>query len=171
MLPGKRYKPEELLQIVRRRIWFLVIPWLLTVVATIVVAKLLPDRFRSESIILVVPPRVPDSIVKSAITAKIGDRLPSISQQILSRTRLELSTDQPGLQVYTGSQLDGTLPSANGGVHQQWAGVALEPELFPNTPNGPAADTAVIRPGKTYEAALEWRFSALGEDGLVTGED
>jgi polysaccharide chain length determinant protein (PEP-CTERM system associated) len=89
MLPGKRYKPEELLQIVTRRIWFLIIPWLLTIVATVVVAKLLPDRFRSESIILVVPPRVPDSIVRSATNAKIGDRLPSISQQILSRTRLE----------------------------------------------------------------------------------
>ena len=59
----------------------------------------------------------------------------------------------------------------SGGVHQQWAGVALEPELFPNTPNGPAAETAVLRPGETYEAALEWRFSALGEDGLAAGED
>jgi len=97
MLPGKRYKPEELIQIVTRRIWFLIIPWLLTVVATVGFAKLLPDRFRSESIILVVPPRVPDSIVKSAITAKIGDRLPSISQQILSRTRLERIIQDFGL--------------------------------------------------------------------------
>jgi len=97
MLPGKRYKPEELIQIVTRRIWFLIIPWLLTIVATVGFAKLLPDRFRSESIILVVPPRVPDSIVKSAITAKIGDRLPSISQQILSRTRLERIIQDFGL--------------------------------------------------------------------------
>jgi aldose 1-epimerase len=89
----------------------------------------------------------------------------------LSRTRLELSTDQPGLQVYSGSQLDGTLPSANGGVHQQWAGIALEPEVFPDTPNSPAADTAVLRPRETYEAALEWRFSALGVEGLAAGED
>jgi polysaccharide chain length determinant protein (PEP-CTERM system associated) len=97
MLPGKRYKPEELLQIVTRRIWFVIIPWLVTVVATVGVAKMLPDRFRSESIILVVPPRVPDSIVRSAITAKIGDRLPSISQQILSRTRLERIIQDFGL--------------------------------------------------------------------------
>ena len=59
----------------------------------------------------------------------------------------------------------------SGGVHQQWAGVALEPELFPDTPNSPAADTAVLRPGETYEAALEWRFSALGADGLASDED
>ena len=97
MLPGKRYKPEELIQIVTRRIWFLIIPWLLTAVGTVGFAKLLPDRFRSESIILVVPPRVPESIVKSAITAKIGDRLPSISQQILSRTRLERIIQDFGL--------------------------------------------------------------------------
>ena len=58
-----------------------------------------------------------------------------------SRTRLELSTDQPGLQVYTGNQLDGTSPSVSGGVHQRWAGIALEPELFPDTPNGPDGRT------------------------------
>ncbi len=101
----------------------------------------------------------------------VGRRRVATLDSRVSRTRLELSTDQPGLQVYTGNQLDGTSPSVSGGVHQQWAGVALEPELFPNTPNGPAAETAVLRPGETREAALEWRFSALGEDGLAAGKD
>ena len=101
----------------------------------------------------------------------VGRRRVATLDSRVSRTRLELSTDQPGLQVYTGSQLDGTLPSANGGVHQQLAGIALEPELFPDSPNSPAAGTAVLRPQGTYEAALEWRFSALGEDGLAPGEE
>ena len=101
----------------------------------------------------------------------VGRRRVAILDSRVSRTRLELSTDQPGLQVYTGNQLAGTSPSVSGGVHQQWAGVALEPELLPDTPNGPAANTAVLRPGETYEAALEWRFRALDEDGLVPGED
>jgi polysaccharide chain length determinant protein (PEP-CTERM system associated) len=89
VLPGKRYRPEDVLRIVTRRIWWLLIPWAVTAAATVVVARLLPDRFRSESIILVVPPRVPDSIVRSAVTGKIDTRLPSITQQILTRTRLE----------------------------------------------------------------------------------
>ena len=101
----------------------------------------------------------------------VGRRRVATLDSRLSRTRLELSTDQPGLQVYTGNHLDETLPSAPGGVHQQFAGIALEPELFPDTPNSPAAGTAVLRPEETYEAALEWRFSALGEDGLVLGEE
>ena len=78
-----------------------------------------------------------------------------------SRTRLELSTDQPGLQVYTANAFDGTAPSLNGGFHQRWAGVALEPELFPDTPNGAGAEASALRPGETYQAALEWRFLSL----------
>jgi galactose mutarotase-like enzyme len=80
-----------------------------------------------------------------------------------SRTRLELSTDQPGLQVYTANNFDGTSPSVSGGFHQRWAGVALEPQLLPDTPNRPEAEAAVLRPGETYQAELEWRFSSLDE--------
>ena len=91
-----------------------------------------------------------------------------------------MSTDQPGLQVYTANAFDGTAPSVSGGVHQRWAGVALEPELFPDTPNRPAAEAAVLRPGETYEASLEWRFlrwtrrrrlsrSPNGATGTMTG--
>ena len=82
-----------------------------------------------------------------------------------SRTRMQLSTDQPGLQVYTANAFDGTSPSVSGGFHQRWAGVALEPELFPDTPNRPGAEAAVLRPGETYQAALEWRFLPLDEVG------
>ncbi len=83
----------------------------------------------------------------------------------LSRTRLEVSTDQPGLQVYTANAFDGTAPSVSGGFLQRWAGVALEPELFPDTPNRPEAEAAVLHPGETYEASLEWRFLSLDDVG------
>ena len=56
---------------------------------TAIVARVLPDWYRSETLILVVPQRVPENYVKSTVTTKIEDRLHSISQQILSRTRLE----------------------------------------------------------------------------------
>ena len=49
----------------------------------------LPNLYRSETLILVVPQRVPESYVRSTVTARIEDRLQAISQQILSRTRLE----------------------------------------------------------------------------------
>jgi len=90
VLPGKKHKPEDLFWIVWRRKWLLVVPLVLISAGTFVVALTLPNRFRSETVILVVPQRVPESYVRSTITARIEDRLSSIKQQILSRTRLEL---------------------------------------------------------------------------------
>jgi polysaccharide chain length determinant protein (PEP-CTERM system associated) len=89
MLPGKKYKPEEVLQIVRRRIWLLLVPFAIVSAATAVVAKLLPDRYRSETLLLVEPQRVPENYVRATVTTTIERRLHSITQQILSRTRLE----------------------------------------------------------------------------------
>jgi aldose 1-epimerase len=75
-------------------------------------------------------------------------------------TTLELHTDQPGLQVYTGNFLDGSRPSADGGRYRQGDGIALEPQLFPDTPNRPEFGSAVLRPGETYRSSLVWRFGA-----------
>ena len=89
MLPGKVYKPEDLLQVLRRRAWVLIVPFAIVSAATAVFARLLPDQYRSDTLILVVPQRVPESYVRSTVTTRIEDRLQSIQQQILSRTRLE----------------------------------------------------------------------------------
>ncbi len=89
MLPGKVYRPEDLLRLLLRRAWFLILPFAVVSAAATILANRLPDQFRSETLILVVPQRVPESYVKSTVTTKIEDRLLSISQQILSRTRLE----------------------------------------------------------------------------------
>jgi aldose 1-epimerase len=75
-----------------------------------------------------------------------------------TRTVVELWTDQPGLQVYTGNFLDGTRRSTGGGRYRQGDGVALEPQLFPDSPNRPGWPSATLRPGETYAAHLEWRF-------------
>ena len=89
MLPGKKYTPEDLLQILRRRYWLVILPFAVVAAATAVLARILPDRYRSDTLILVVPQRVPESYVRSTVTTRIEDRLQSLSQQLLSRTRLE----------------------------------------------------------------------------------
>ncbi len=89
MVSGKTYTPEDVLRILRRRAWVILVPVAVVGAATALVARRLPDRYLSETLILVVPQRVPDSYVKPTVTARIEDRLESISQQILSRTRLE----------------------------------------------------------------------------------
>jgi succinoglycan biosynthesis transport protein ExoP len=53
------------------------------------VSKRLPNRYRSETLIIMVPQGVPDAYVKAAVTDKIEDRLNQLNDQILSRTRLE----------------------------------------------------------------------------------
>jgi aldose 1-epimerase len=73
-------------------------------------------------------------------------------------TRLELWSDQPGLQVYTGNFLDGTRRSTSGGRYRQGDGIALEPQLFPDSPNRPEWPSAVLVPGETYRSTLEWHF-------------
>ena len=89
MIPGKIYTLEDLWQILLRRKWLIVLPALLIGSVSAAVVYRLPNLYRSETLILVVPQRVPESYVRSTITARIEDRLQSISQQILSRTRLE----------------------------------------------------------------------------------
>ena len=89
MLPGKSYTPDDIFRVLWRGKWLLVAPLLLSTVATAIYLPMLPDLFRSETLIMVVPQRVPDSYVRATVTSRIEDRLQTISQQILSRTRLE----------------------------------------------------------------------------------
>jgi len=89
MLPGKAYTPEDIIQILFKRIWFLLLPLAVVGAVAAVFVHRLPDRYRSEAVILVVPQRVPESYVRSTVTTTISDRIQSLSQQIMSRTRLE----------------------------------------------------------------------------------
>lgn len=68
-------------------------------------------------------------------------------------TTVEVWSDQPGLQVYTGDMLDGPR-------YQRRAGVALEPQVFPDSPNHPEWPSSVLEPGETYHSTIEWRFSS-----------
>ena len=89
MLPGKKYTPEDILQILRRRIWVLLVPFAVIAAGTAVYTRYLPDRFLSESLVMVVPQRVPEAYVRSTVTTKVEDRLRTIREQVMSRTRLE----------------------------------------------------------------------------------
>lgn len=89
MIPGKQYSLETLLEVARRRKWLILIPAIAIAIGGVLVVYFLPNVYRSETLILVVPQRVPETYVKSTVTARIEDRLQAISQQILSRTKLE----------------------------------------------------------------------------------
>ena len=85
----RTYTPHDLLQCLLRRRWLLLLPTAAGLALAPFLSQFAPEKFRSETLIMVVPQRVPDSYVKATITETIADRLPSISEQILSRSRLE----------------------------------------------------------------------------------
>lgn len=75
---------------------------------------------------------------------------------------LEVFTDQPALQVYTGNFLDGSRVGTSGRNYRQGDGVALETQGFPDAPNRPSFPTSVLRPGSTYNSYTSWRLDLLG---------
>jgi aldose 1-epimerase len=87
-----------------------------------------------------------------------GVRRAAVLESPRAGIRLELWSDQPGLQVYTGNSLDGSRRSTSGGRYRQGDGIALEPQLFPDSPNRPEWPSAVLRPGQAYVSRMEWRF-------------
>ncbi len=72
---------------------------------------------------------------------------------------LEILSNQPGVQLYTGNFLDGTAIGRSGLAYRQGDGIALEPQLFPDTPNQPAFGSARLNPGQTYRNIIVYRFS------------
>jgi polysaccharide chain length determinant protein (PEP-CTERM system associated) len=89
MLPGKKYTPEDLIKILKKRFWIIVLPWAVIAAATAAVGRTLPDMYRSTATIQVVKPQVPESIVRPISTVTFQERLQATRQAILSRPRLE----------------------------------------------------------------------------------
>ena len=76
-----------------------------------------------------------------------------------SGRQLEVATTEPGLQLYTGQLLDGRLRSASGRRLAPYAGLCLETQHFPDSPNRPRFPAVTLRPGQTFESTTIWRFA------------
>jgi aldose 1-epimerase len=72
---------------------------------------------------------------------------------------MELLSNQPGVQFYTGNFLDGTATGKAGVIYRQGDAICLEPQVFPDTPNQPKFGSARLDPGQTYENRIVYRFS------------
>ena len=73
---------------------------------------------------------------------------------------LEVHTTEPGMQLYTGNFLDGTLPAKGGGTYSKRSGFCLETQHHPDSPNQPAFPSVVLEPGETYRSETVFRFSS-----------
>jgi aldose 1-epimerase len=73
---------------------------------------------------------------------------------------MEVWTDQPGIQFYTGNFLDGTVVGKGGHAYGKHAAFCLETQHFPDSPNQPNFPSTVLRPGQDYRTVTVYKFSA-----------
>lgn len=71
---------------------------------------------------------------------------------------LEVHTTEPGLQLYTGNFLDGSITGKGGRVYERRSGFCLEAQHFPDSPNQSAFPSTVLRPGDRYETTTVLAF-------------
>lgn len=93
-------------------------------------------------------------------------KAPSETLRLLARLEdprsgrvMEMLSNQPGLQFYTGNFLDGTISGKGGRIYRQGDGVALEPQMVPDTVNQPLFGSVRLDPGQTYSNHVVFRFS------------
>jgi aldose 1-epimerase len=81
-------------------------------------------------------------------------------QDPLSGRVMEVLSDQPGLQFYSGNFLDGTITGKSGHIYRGGDAIVLEPQMFPDAPNRPAFGSVRLDPGQAYANHIVFRFSA-----------
>jgi polysaccharide chain length determinant protein (PEP-CTERM system associated) len=87
--PNKPFNIHDYIEIFLRRIWYIVIPLVVVMIGAVLYAYSSPKLYRASTLILITPQRVPEAFVRPTVTSTIGERLQSIGQEIMSRTRLE----------------------------------------------------------------------------------
>jgi aldose 1-epimerase len=91
----------------------------------------------------------------------------SVAARVLEPTSgrtLTVLTTEPGIQLYTGNFLDGTLVGTSGRVYRQGDGFALETQHFPDSPNKPNFPSTVLRPGQVYQTTTVYQFGTARTD-------
>ena len=90
---------SDYLDILRRRKWYIVFSILLILFGASVYCVIAPEKYKSSSTILVVAQQVPEAYVRSTISTRVDERLFTIRQQVLSRTRLIAVMGELGLYI------------------------------------------------------------------------
>lgn len=80
-----------------------------------------------------------------------------VTEPVSGRT-LEVYTIEPGLQVYTGNFLDGTVKGKEGKIYPFRGAICLEAQHFPDSPNKPDFPSTVLHPGESYHSYCIYKF-------------
>ena len=76
----------------------------------------------------------------------------------LTGIAMDVYTNEPGIQVYTGNFLDGSIKGKGGVTYQKRAAICLETQHYPDSPNRPQWPSTVLRPGETYSSRCIYAF-------------
>src|SRR5580698_770368 len=124
---------EDYLAIVHRRFWWITLPFFFCWLGIWAISWFLPAKYQSEALILVEHQKVPESYVASNVTVDLQDRLQSMTQQILSRTRLQTTIDR--FHLYPTSQgLTGILGQKADPIDQMRRDINIELVRSPERP-------------------------------------
>lgn len=86
-------------------------------------------------------------------------KLAAVLYDSASGRTLEVLTQEPGLQFYSGNFLNGTISSRNGKPINKHGGLCLETQHFPDSPNQPAFPSTILKPGEKYKTTTIYRVS------------
>lgn len=95
-----------------------------------------------------------DGVIDDDTGLSLAARLQGTSGRVL-----EVLTDQPGLQVYSGAHFDDTVVGLSGTTYGPRAGIALETQGFPDAPNHPGFPDTMLRPGTPFRSTTIWRLT------------
>lgn len=123
--PENMIRPAEIINIVVRRRWFIIIPFCLSTIVGCYLAFTMPKIYESSTLILVEPQRVPSNYVQSVVTMDISSRLRTISEQVMSRTNIEriidtykMFTDPQDANMFLEDKIDSVRKRINVNVKQ-----------------------------------------------------
>ena len=85
--------------------------------------------------------------------------LAAVLRHLPSGRQMQVHTDQPGMQLYAGNLLEGSIVGKAGRGYGMNAGLCLETQHFPDSPNRPEFPSTLVRPGEPFSSRTEFRFS------------
>ena len=94
------------------------------------------------------------------LNARTGGNLSARVEEPASGRVMEVITDQPGVQFYTGNFLDGSVKAKGGKTYGHRSGLCLETQHFPDSPNKPNFPSTVLKPGQEFHSTTVYRFPA-----------
>jgi polysaccharide chain length determinant protein (PEP-CTERM system associated) len=145
MIHFDQYGPKDLLLALKRQRWTVIVPLWASIVATVLYTQSLPNRYESDVRIQLVAAGVSERFVPSAVRSTLGERLPAITEMVLSSNRLQQIVDE--LDLYR-SEGNSTIQDRVSRIRRDFTARVVPPDSFILTYTAPDAQTAATVAGR-----------------------